>query len=97
MRVELWNPAIIVALVCWAVISLVTVIVTVYDKIAAKKRPKHRIRENTLLLLALLGGGLAEYVTMLLIRHKTKHKKFMIGLPVIIAAQAVAVALVILT
>ena len=97
MRVELWNPAIIVALVCWAVISLVTVIVTVYDKIAAKKRPKHRIRENTLLLLALLGGGVAEFATMLLIRHKTKHKKFMIGLPVIIAAQAVAVALVILT
>ena len=91
MRVELWNPTIIVALVYWAVISLVTVIVTVYDKIAAKKRPKYRIRENTLLLLALLGGGVTEFVTMLVIRHKTQHKKFMIGLPVIIAAQAAAI------
>jgi uncharacterized membrane protein YsdA (DUF1294 family) len=61
-----------------------TVILTIYDKIAAKKRPKHRISEAMLILLALLGGALAEYVVMKLIRHKTRHKKFMIGLPVII-------------
>ena len=93
MRVELLNHAGSIALEYWAAISLVTVIVTVYDKIAAKKRPKHRVRENTLLLLGLLGGSLAEYLTMLLIRHKTRHKKFMIGLPVIIAVQAAAVVL----
>ena len=96
MRVESLNPAIVVALGWLAVISLITVIVTVYDKIAAKKRPRHRVPENTLLLLAVLGGGLAEYITMLLIRHKTKHKKFMVGLPVIILAQAAAVVLWIL-
>ena len=90
---EISNHALGIALGYLAVISLVTVIVTVYDKIAAKKRPKHRVRENTLLLLAVLGGGVAELVTMLLIRHKTRHKKFMIGLPVIIAAQATTIAL----
>ena len=85
------SPGIKIAFIYLAGISIVTVIVTVYDKIAAKKRPKHRIRENTLLLLGLLGGSLAEFVTMLLIRHKTRHRKFMIGLPVIIAVQAAAV------
>lgn len=65
-------------------ISAVTAVLTIYDKIAAKKRPKHRISEAMLILLALLGGATAEYVVMKLIRHKTRHKKFMIGLPVII-------------
>ena len=88
------NPVLKIALAYFAVISVVTVIVTVYDKIAAKKRPKRRIRENTLLLLAILGGGPAEYLTMLVIRHKTKHKKFMVGLPVIILLEALVAGLV---
>ncbi len=88
------NPTVMIALAYLAVISVVTVIVTVYDKIAAKKRPRHRVPENTLLLLAVLGGGPAEYLTMQLIRHKTKHIKFMIGLPVIILLESAAVGLV---
>ena len=87
------NHVLVIAPGYLAVISLVAVIVTVYDKIAAKKRPRHRVPENTLLLLAVLGGGLAEYITMLLIRHKTRHKIFMIGLPVIILAETLAIAL----
>ncbi len=66
------------------IISVITAIVTFYDKKAAKKYPKRRIREATLFLLALLGGALAEYAVMKKIRHKTKHKRFMIGLPLII-------------
>ena len=87
------SPGIKIALIYTAFISIVTVIVTVYDKLAAKKRPKHRVPENTLLLLAVLGGSAAEYVTMLLIRHKTKHRKFMIGLPVIILLETLAAGL----
>ena len=78
-----------------AFISLLTAVVTVYDKIAAKKAPKHRIPENTLMYLGVLGGAAAEYITMMLIRHKTKHKKFMAGLPVIIAVHAVILFFVI--
>ena len=78
------------------IISIVSVCVTVYDKWAAKKRPKERTRESTLLLLSALGGSVAMLLTMFSIRHKTKHMKFMIGIPLIIllqAAVAIAVAL----
>lgn len=74
-----------------ASISLIAVIVTIYDKIAAKKLPGHRTPEATLLFISLLGGSAAMLLTMYLIRHKTKHKKFMIGIPVIIILQIAAV------
>ena len=74
-----------------AVISLISIIVCIYDKIAAKHNPKHRTREATLLGLSAIGGSVAMFLTMLLIRHKTKHKKFMIGIPLIMILQAAAV------
>lgn len=70
-----------------AVISVASVIVTVCDKIAAKKIPRHRTREATLLILSALGGSVLMFLTMLLIRHKTKHVKFMLGIPLIILIQ----------
>ena len=77
------------------VISVISVVVCIYDKIAAKHNPKHRTRERTLLLLSALGGSVAMLVTMLLIRHKTKHAKFMVGIPAIILMQAgIAIAIV---
>ena len=87
------------ALVYLAVISLVAVCVTIYDKIAAKHFTKHRTPEATLLALSALGGSIAMLLTMLLIRHKTKHAKFMVGIPVIIILQiaiAITVAVLIL-
>ena len=73
-----------------AAVSLISVIVCIYDKIAAKKFPKHRTREATLLLLSALGGSVVMFATMLIIRHKTKHVKFMLGIPVIMILQAIA-------
>jgi uncharacterized membrane protein YsdA (DUF1294 family) len=70
-----------------ASISLISVIVTCYDKIAAKKLPGHRTRERTLFLLSALGGSVAMFLTMQIIHHKTKHLSFMIGIPLIILAQ----------
>ena len=71
-----------------AAISLISAIVCIYDKIAAKKFPKHRTRERTLFLISALGGSVAMFVTMQMIRHKTQHRSFMIGIPMIIIAQA---------
>lgn len=76
-------------------ISVISVVVCVYDKIAAKHNPRHRTRERTLLLLSAMGGSVAMLLTMLLIRHKTKHAKFMVGIPVIILLQAAAVFLIV--
>lgn len=81
----------------FALISLVAAIVTIYDKIAAKHLPGRRTPEKTLFLIAGLGGAIAMYATMQLIRHKTQHRTFMIGIPLIIVAQiAVIAALVVL-
>lgn len=71
-------------------ISFVTVFLTVYDKIAARKRA-FRISEATLILCGVFGGAIAELVTMLIIRHKTRHIKFMLGLPAIILVQVVLI------
>lgn len=78
-------------LIYLAIISALSLIVTVYDKIAAKKLPRHRTREATLLIMSALGGSVAMLLTMLAIRHKTKHVKFMLGIPVIILLQLAAV------
>ena len=76
-------------------ISIVSIIVCIYDKFASKHATKHRTRESTLLLLSALGGSVAMFVTMQLIRHKTKHVKFMLGIPLIIIAQiAIAIAVI---
>ena len=75
-----------ISLIYLAVISLVSVIVTIHDKSAAKKK-RRRVPEKTLILLSLLGGSVAMYVTMQMIRHKTKHAKFMLGIPAIMVLQ----------
>lgn len=74
-------------------ISVVAVIVTVYDKILAVTN-KSRIPERTLMIVSVLGGSLAMYLTMQLIRHKTRKTKFMVGLPIVILLQ---VALIIVS
>lgn len=69
------------------IISIISILLTIYDKIASKKFKRNRIRENVLLFIAFIGGSLSMYITMRLIKHKTRHKKFMISLPIIIICQ----------
>lgn len=79
---------VLIAVAYLALISLISVIVTVYDKCAAKRRPSGRIRESSLIALSVVGGSAAMLLTMLFIRHKTRHPKFMIGIPLILIIQA---------
>lgn len=51
------------------------------------KRNLWRIPESTLIGSAVLGGSVGAIVGMRLFRHKTRHPKFYIGLPLILAAQ----------
>ena len=86
------NPILSIFLAYIAIISIISVIVCIYDKkISKKNRVELRTPEKTLLLLSALGGSVAMLITMLLIRHKTKHAKFMVGIPFIIIIQAALV------
>ena len=71
-------------------VSALSLAVTVCDKLAAKVTPRHRAREMTLLILAAAGGSAVMLMTMLVIRHKTRHVKFMLGIPIIIMLQFAA-------
>ena len=62
------------------------------DKIKAK-RNLWRIPEATLMGVAAIGGSIGAIAGMNLFRHKTKHPKFYIGLPVILALQIVLIYL----
>ena len=77
-----------------AVISVVSVIVCIADKLRSKKKGRTRVSEATLMTLSAFGGALFMFLTMLLIRHKTKHSRFMIGLPLMIVFQAVIAYLI---
>lgn len=60
------------------------------------RRGAWRIPEATLIGSALLGGSLGAIAGMRLFRHKTRHPKFSIGLPLILAAQIIGTLLFIL-
>ncbi len=76
-------------LVYLAVISLAATVTAITDKVRASRQRGRRVPENTLMLLGALGGAGAMLITMLMIRHKTRHIKFMLGLPIILVFQAV--------
>ena len=58
------------------------------DKYKAKKN-LWRIPESTLLGIAVIGGSLGCLWGMYAVRHKTKHMKYAIGIPVILAIQII--------
>ena len=58
------------------------------DKWKAKSN-KWRISETTLLMLAVMGGSIGAWTGMKLWHHKTMHKKFKYGVPLILIAQIV--------
>lgn len=68
-------------------INAVTFILSAIDKACARK-DAWRVPEAILLLSAVLGGSVGSLLAMLLLRHKTKHKRFTIGVPLILLAQA---------
>ena len=59
------------------------------DKLRAKKRA-FRIPEATLFAIAIMGGNLGCIAGMYTFRHKTRHLRFVYGLPLILILQIVA-------
>ena len=75
-----------IALICLVVINVVTFFMYGIDKWQAK-RSKWRICEATLLLMAVIGGSIGAWLGMKVWHHKTLHKKFKYGIPIILIVQ----------
>ena len=74
-----------------AIINTLAFIVYGIDKLKAKKG-KWRIPESTLLLLAIIGGSIGAWFGIKVWYHKTLHKKFKYGIPLIVIIQ-IAIAI----
>ena len=72
-------------------INIATFLLYGIDKYKAKKS-KWRISEATLLTMAAIGGSIGAWAAMRLWHHKTMHKKFKYGIPLIIIMQIALVA-----
>lgn len=75
------------------IINAIGFILMLVDKIKAKKN-LWRIPEATLFLTAVIGGSVGSLLGMYAFRHKTKHIKFIVGMPLILAAQIIAAILI---
>ena len=83
-------------LLCYLIlVNAVLFLLMLIDKRKAV-RHRWRIPEATLFLLAFLGGSLGGTLGMYLFRHKTRHPKFAIGFPVLLAVQTVLLILLML-
>ena len=72
-------------------INIATFFLYGIDKYKAKKG-QWRISEVALLTMAAIGGSIGAWIGMRIWHHKTMHKKFMYGIPVIIILQVALVA-----
>lgn len=76
------------------IVNALAFLLMLIDKQKAKKK-KWRIPESTLMGFAAIGGSIGALLGMYTFRHKTLHKKFSIGIPVILFLQLAAAALVV--
>ena len=67
-------------------INVLTFLLYGIDKWKAR-RGKWRIPEETLIWLAIVGGSIGALLGMYLFRHKTRHKRFTLGIPAIFLIQ----------
>ena len=72
------------------VINVVTFLIYGIDKWNAKQG-SWRISEASLLILAVIGGSIGALLGMKVWRHKTMHKKFKYGLPLILIIQIILI------
>ena len=73
-----------------AVMNVVTFFLYGIDKLKAK-HSKWRISEATLIWMAVFGGSIGALLGIKIWHHKTQHKKFKYGIPLILLAQIVMI------
>lgn len=67
----------------YAAINLIAAAAFIADKYFAAAR-RRRVPERLLLFLAFIGGGAGAFFAMTVFRHKTRHLKFMLLVPLFI-------------
>lgn len=72
------------------VINIIAFFAMFIDKKKAEKN-RWRIKESTLLILALIGGSIGAIIGMYTFHHKTQKPRFFVGIPIIIALQILIV------
>ncbi len=77
-----------------AAVNLIAFIMFGADKARAVKG-RWRISEAALILVSVLGGSAGALAGMKIFHHKTRHRKFTVGVPLILALQIVFAALLI--
>lgn len=75
-------------------VNAVAFLLMLIDKQKAKKK-KWRIPEATLIGSAAIGGSIGALAGMYTFRHKTKHTKFTVGIPVILILQLILAGVIV--
>ena len=84
-----------ILLIYYVIINIIAFFMYGNDKKRAKK-DEWRIPESTLIGVAFMGGGIGSYLGMKICRHKTKHWKFKICVPLSIILHVVAIVMLII-
>ncbi len=82
-----------IILILFLLFNIITFFTYGIDKYKAI-RDKWRVPESTLIILALVGGSVGALLGMKVFRHKTKHPKFYIGVPLILVLQIVSIGFI---
>lgn len=82
-----------ILIIYFIIINAAAFIIFGIDKRRAVKN-RWRIAESTLFLLALIGGSIGALAGMYVFHHKTKHIRFVTGIPLILILQIAAVFLI---
>lgn len=83
----IFSNHVITVILFFILINAIAIILMKKDKEYAETNAR-RVRESTLLIVALVGGGLGEYYAMYKYKHKTLHNKFLYGVPIAIMLNA---------
>lgn len=81
-KIDTTSAKTVVALIYCLLVNLIGFFLVIIDKSKAKSH-KWRIPERVFFVFAFLGAGIGEYAAMFLVRHKTRHLPFVIGIPLI--------------
>lgn len=86
------EPYVLYVIIYFALLSILGFSLMRHDKQLARRRGRlRRIPENTLMFVAFAGGALGAWIGMYAYRHKTKHRAFVIGVPLLLLWNAFVV------